>query len=144
MQNNLRQIRSILYQLKKDYGASIDLRNPFPDEVDRETGVVNIQYDIVKIKKAIVLPVKAIPSFVYGLSFAAANRNFSYGGIYGVHTRNIIVEGKDVADDFLIKEKTQAILDSELYVLKDYIEAGSKIAYLLTVTTLSSLEKVNG
>ena len=141
--NNLRQINTILYRLKKDYGIPVDLRNLIDSEVNRETGVVSINYDTLKIKKAIVLPAKAIPSFVYDLSYIAANRNFSYGGFFGSHTRTVIVDGVDLKDDFLIKEKTEAIFENAIHVLKDYHPTATNRSVLLTLTTLSSMEKAD-
>ena len=141
--NNLRQISVILYRLKRDFGSPIQLRNPNTSSVNRETGVVDLSYDSISIPRAIVLPAKAVPSFVYDLSYLTANKNFSYGGFFGSHTRTIIVDGKDLVDDFLIKEKTEAIFEESVHILKDFNPTVTNKSYLLTVTTLSSLEKVD-
>lgn len=140
--NNLRQISTILYKLKKDYGGPIDLRNPTDNVVNRQTGSISINYDAIHIKRAIILPAKITPSFVYDLSYAAANRNFSYGAFFGSHLRNVIVDGKDLLDDFLIKEKTEALFENAIYVLKDYHPTAGLRSYLLALSSLSSMETV--
>ena len=136
--NNLRQISTILYKLKKDYGGPIDLRNPIDSTVNRQTGSISINYDTIKIKKAIILPAKITPSFVYDLSPS----NFKYGGFFGSHLRNVIVDGQDLSDDFLIKEKTEALFENAIYVLKDYYPTAGLRSYLLAVSSLSSMETV--
>ena len=136
--NNLRQINTILYKLKKDYGGSIDLRNQIESIVDRQTGSISINYDTVKIRRAIILPAKITPSFVYDLSPS----NFSYGGFFGSHLRNVSVDGKDLLENFLIKEKTEALFENAIYVLKDYYPTAGLRSYLLAVSSLSSMETV--
>lgn len=138
--NNLRQISTILYKLKKDYGGPIDLRNQIETVVNRKTGNISIDYDTVKIRRAIILPARVTPSFIYDLSYTAANRNFSYGGLFGSHLRNVIVDGKDLSDDFLIKEKTEALFENAIYVLKDYYPTAGPRSYILALSSLSSME----
>ena len=41
--SNLRQIKNILYQLKKDWGIAMDLRNQ-TSVVDRKTGMTQKSY----------------------------------------------------------------------------------------------------
>jgi len=134
--NNLRQINVILYQLKKNFGMTIDLRNPTDSDVNRVTGNIHTDYDVVKIKRAIVLPAKVTPSFVYGLVPA----NFSYGGFFGSHLRNVIVDGNDLEESFLIKEKTEALFENAIHVLKDFSPTAGKKSYILSLSTLSNTE----
>jgi len=140
--NNLRQINTILYRLKRNYSCDVKLRNRISSEVNRETGVLDMSYEALDIR-AIVLPAKAVSSFVYDLSYVAANRNFTYGGFFGSHTRTVIVDGIDLVDGFLVKEKTEVIFEESVHVLKDFHPTATNRSFLLTVTTLSSLEKVD-
>jgi hypothetical protein len=137
---NLRQIKNIIYQLKKDYGTRMSLRNPTSSDQDRKTGTVLVSYQILKIRRGIWLPEKLVPSFVYDLSFIAANKNFTYGGLFGAGSRVVIVDGKDVPSTFIIKEDTQLVIDKVVYSIKNVDQIVNRLGYLLTVTTLSSLE----
>jgi hypothetical protein len=141
--NNLRQITAILYRLKRNYGGEVKLRNRLYSDVDRKTGKLDVNYDTITIRKAIILPAKAVPSFVYDLAYTAAGRNFTYGGLFGSHTRNVIVDGVDLIEDFLVKEKTEVLFEQSIHVLKDFRPTATNLSFLLTVTTLSSLEKVD-
>lgn len=140
--SNLRQIKNILYQLKKDWGIAMDLRNQ-TSVVDRKTGMTQKSYVGISVRRGILLPVKLTPSFVYDLSFIAANKNFTYGGLFGAGSRVVIVDGSDVPSTFTVKEDTQLIIAKAVYVVKNVEILVNKLGYLLTVTTLSNLENVD-
>lgn len=137
---NIRQLRNILYQLKKDWGVPMSFRNPTEAEPDRKVGTILTSYQILKIRRGIWLPVKLTPAFVYDLSFIAANKNFTYGGLFGANTRVVIVDGNDVPNTFTVKENTQLIVDKVVYVVKNVESLVNRMGYLLTVTTLSNSE----
>jgi hypothetical protein len=140
--SNLRQIKNILYQLKKDWGIAMDLRNQ-TSVVDRKTGMTQKSYVSLSVRRGILLPVKLTPSFVYDLSFIAANKNFTYGGLFGAGSRVVIVDGSDVPSTFTVKEDTQLIIAKAVYSVKNVETLVNKLGYLLTVTTLSNLENVD-
>jgi len=140
--SNLRQIKNILYQLKKDWGIAMDLRNQ-TSVVDRKTGMTQKSYVSIPVRRGILLPVKLTPSFVYDLSFIAANKNFTYGGLFGAGSRVVIVDGSDVPSTFTVKEDTQLIIAKAVYSVKNVETLVNKLGYLLTVTTLSNLENVD-
>ena len=134
--NNLRQINVILYQLKKNFGVAIDLRNRISSEVNRKTGNISKDYDVIPIRRAIVLPARVTPAFVYGL----LPSNFKYGGFFGSHLRNVIVDGNDLSDGFLIKEKTEALFENAIHVLKDFFPTAENRGFILSLSTLSNTE----
>jgi len=140
--SNLRQIKNILYQLKKDWGIAMDLRNQ-TSVVDRKTGMTQKSYVSLSVRRGILLPVKLTPSFVYDLSFIAANKNFTYGGLFGAGSRVVIIDGSDVPSTFTVKEDTQLIIAKAVYSVKNVETLVNKLGYLLTVTTLSNLENVD-
>ena len=139
---NLRQVKNTLYQLKKDWGVKTDLRNQL-SVVDRKTGVTQKSFVSHSIRRGILLPVTLTPSFIYDLSFIAANKNFTYGGLFGVGSRVVILDGSDVPSTFTIKEDTQLIIAKAVYSVKNVNTLVNKIGFLLTVTTLSNLENVD-
>lgn len=88
--------KNILYPLKRRYGL--------PAKIQRLTGVVNnvetgVQaktYEVIVIKRAILLPQNTIRKFIYDLSFIAANKNFTYGAFFDNTSRIILIDGKDL------------------------------------------------
>ncbi len=141
--NNLRQISIILYRLKRNYGTRILLRRLLKDRTNLETGKVSREYIEVKIKRGIALPEQLKPSFVYDIAFLAANKNFTYGGLFGSSTRLVILDGKDIPSSFVIAEDDELIFDRKIHSVKSINDTAEKKGYILTVTTISSVDKVN-
>jgi len=96
---NHRQVKAILYQLKKIFGTSITLINKAAT-TNYATGVITDSSSSTAIKKAILLPRKTTRQFDYDLSFIAANKNFTYGGMYDALMRWVIIDARDVPDAF--------------------------------------------
>lgn len=94
MANQLIFIRRTLYSLAKDYGGSFDLYQFVSEDVDQKTGKRTSQRNRIRIPKAILLPASLSRKFSYDLSFIAANKNFTYGGLYDINTRVVIVESR--------------------------------------------------
>jgi hypothetical protein len=141
--NNLRQISNIIYRLKRNYGVLVILRRLIKDRTDLETGRVSREYTQVKIKRGIVLPEKLIPTFAYDLAYIAANKNFTYGGLFGSSTRLVILDGKDVPSTFIITENDELVFSDKVHAVKSINDTAEKKGYILTVTTISSVDKVN-
>lgn len=95
--NELRQIKVILYKLKHLYGQEITIYRRTTNTYDVKTGKSTIDYTQYKIKKAIVLESKMVRDFVYDLSFVAANKNFTYGGFFDITSRLVIIDYKDLS-----------------------------------------------
>jgi hypothetical protein len=96
MKNNLRQIELILYRLKREYGQLIYVRKPTQNDNDTQTGKIVRDYAVYKVKKAICLPADLMRSFVYDLTYIAANKNFAYGGLFDKLTKIFIIDKKDL------------------------------------------------
>ena len=139
--DNYRQIKNILYQLKRDFPSSLRLRNLIDASSNKKTGVITRHYSTLEIRRGILLPTMMTPSFIYDLSFIAANKNFTYGGLFGSRTRLIIIDGKDVPSSFTIKEDTQVLLDDQVFLTKKVEKLVNGLGYLLTVSSLSNAEE---
>lgn len=93
---NLRQIRNILYRLKREFGVPLVLHTISSyAEPNLETGTTDIQTTSINIRRAIKLNVKLQRTFVYDLSFIAANKNFTTGGLFDKYDNVIIVDAHD-------------------------------------------------
>lgn len=99
MKNNLRQIELVLYRLKREYGLPVILRKPTRNENDIQTGKITREYSVCKIRKAICLPADLMRTFIYDLTYVAANKNFAYGGLFDKTVKIFILDKKDIKID---------------------------------------------
>ena len=137
----LRQISVILYRLKRNYPAKVILKKTVVSNTDLETGNVARRHQDVTIKRAIVLPERRIPDFIYDLSYVAANKNFTYGGLFGSSTRLVIIDTKDIPKDYIVEEGDEVIFDNKVHALKLITDTSDKRGYILTVTTVGVLDE---
>jgi len=138
--SNLRLVRGILYQLKRDFPCEILLRNISLSESNKKTGVISKSFEVISVRRAILLPAILKPSFIYDLSFIAASKNFTYGGLFGASTRVVIVDGRDIPSLFKIEEGLQVVFKNQAYVLKSIEKLVENLGFLLTVTALTTSE----
>jgi hypothetical protein len=141
---NIGQIKNIIYNLKRKFPTSLELHKKYSYGVDRETGKKSSKTRILKIRRAPILPAKQIPDFIYDLSYIASNKNFTYGGFFGTETRTIIIDGKDIPLDFELDLNVKVIINQKSYEIKNINPTVGGRSYILTVTFLSSVEKVDG
>lgn len=134
--NLLRQIKGIIYRLKREYGLPIIVYHRIFTDTDRKTGVITERFQTLCIRRAAVLPNRRIRDFAYDLSYIAANKNFTYGAFFDPEDRIIIIDKDDLKniplkiDDFIIfqekqyevKEIREAELDQGMIVLLKAIE----------------------
>ncbi len=99
-QNNLREIRRVVYHLKMRYGLAIVYLEPTGQTHDAKTGDVTRQYNQIKIRRAIILPSNLHRAFVYDLAYIASSKNFTEGGFFEKDLRRIIIDRKDFPKDF--------------------------------------------
>ena len=134
--NLLRQIKGIIYRLKREYGLPIIVYHRLSTDTDLKTGVITETFQTLCIRRAAVLPNRRIRDFAYDLSYIAANKNFTYGGFFDPEDRTIILDKDDLKnleltkDDFIIfqekqyevKEMREAELDQGMIVLLKSID----------------------
>jgi len=107
---NLNQrIRQALYQLKKDYGAPIDIYKLVASETDARTGEKVITKTVTHVRRAVVVPSRMDRIANQTISLISANKQFVTGGHYDVNQRDFIIDRRDVpalpeltADDWIV------------------------------------------
>ena len=107
---NLNQrIRQALYQLKKDYGAPIDIYKLVSSETDARTGEKIVAKTVTHVRRAIVVPSRMDRVANQTISLISANKQFVTGGHYDVNERDFIIDRRDVpalpeltADDWIV------------------------------------------
>lgn len=132
--NKLRFISKVLYKLKRDYGSRVDLYHQVSETVDLTTGVKTVTKEKITVKRAILLPTVIRSNFAYDLAYIAANKNFTYGGIFSTDTRDIIIDRGDIKnftfDDY---KNIYIIIDGRRYEITEYKELDYKSAYHLKI-----------
>lgn len=88
--------KDILYALKRQHGTPATIRRLITVDNTVETGRQSKTYEVIEIKRAILLPEEMIRGFLYDLSFIAANKNFTYGGFFDNVSRMVLIDGKDL------------------------------------------------
>jgi len=94
--NSKRIMSNIIYNLKRR-GFRIELYRDIPGVADRKTGITPVTRQKQVIRKAAVLPATLDSKFSYDLSYVAANKNFTYGGILDINTINILIDERDLS-----------------------------------------------
>jgi len=114
-------IRSVIYNLKRQYGGPIDIYNFLGSTVDLKTGVSTSEKELSQIKRAVILPARAMRNFVQSISKISADKQFVYGGTYDRRTRMFLVDRLDAPDlDLTIDD--WIVYDGKKYEIKHFDE----------------------
>ncbi len=103
------RIRQALYQLKKDYGAPIDIYRLISSETNVRTGEKVITKTVTHVHRAVVVPARIDRTAQQSISLISANKQFVTGGSYDSAQRDFIIDRRDVrtlpeltADDWIV------------------------------------------
>ena len=141
-QNNLREIRIILYRLKRSYGLPATIRRPRSTSQDILTGDITQVYDEYLIKRVIILPSRNMRDFIYDLSYIAANKNFTYGGFFDSRSRWMIIDIKDCPRGFTLTENCNIVFETRQYEIKEFTLAEHNQGWLIHAYSLDSSDSV--
>lgn len=122
-------VKQIVYKLKRQYGQIAILRRQHAGSKDYTTGVSSLTTTDYTIKKAILLPVKTRVQFSYDLAFIAANKNFTYGGMYDRNIRTVIIDAKDIP--IIPQTNDEVIFGNDKYIVLEITNALDNDAYIL-------------
>ena len=142
MSRRAREMRKILYPLKRERGEPVQIHRIDDNSVNLETGAITKSYNTNKIAKAIVLPIDLARKFIYDLAYIAANKNFTAGGLFDKATTMVIIDRRELPtgvevdlDDYCsISGVTYKVASSVLF------EGAFYILQLTTITNFQSLE----
>lgn len=130
--------RQTVYALKRDYGARLELYTLTGSTVDLETGSKTVAKLTYVINQAILLPKRIVRDFAYDLSFVAANKNFTYGGLFDKGSRTVIIDSKDYPVTYVVKPGDYAVINQSRYNVKDVNQFDHRQIVLIT------LEEIEG
>jgi len=143
--NTVRQIKLILYRLKHDFGQLINIITTNCISQSVTTGAIVRNERTIKVKRAIVVDEKISRDFVYDLSFIAANKNFTYGGMFDTSTRIFIIDGVDLPRGYVPTLNDRCVHGGERYQFKKIDSTVFKLGFLITAQHLDAqkIEDVN-
>lgn len=124
------QVINVLYRLKMDYGVPATLKNVGISESNFKTGVASKTYESAELQRAILLPQQTAAQILYTLS---TSQNFNYGGLFNIHNRTLIIDGKDLPTIFEISMGTLVILSTVTYSVKAFEKLIDNLGYILTI-----------
>ena len=93
-----RLIRKVLYNLKRQYGGTIDIYTLVSSVADPKTGVVTAVKNVIHVDRAVVLPARVTREVKKSISQISANKMFVVGGTYDASRRLFIIDRDDVPD----------------------------------------------
>jgi len=142
MSRQQRQMRQLLYPLKRERGEDIQIHQIDDNEVDLESGAITKSYLTYKIKKAIVLPVGIARTFVYDLAYIAANKNFTGGGLFDKMYTSVIIDLPDLPTGIVISLNDYCSISGVTYKVaaSDVFEDAFYILKLTGLTNFATLE----
>ena len=114
-------IKSVIYGLKRQYGGAVDIYNFLGSTVDLKTGVSTNSKTLTQIKRAVVLPARAMRNFIQSISKISADKGFVYGGTYDRRIRMFLIDRLDAPDlDLTIDD--WIVYDGKKYEIKHFDE----------------------
>ncbi len=126
-------IRKVLYQLKRDYGLSINVNFRTSSMIDSKTLQKTVVVDSFKIARAILLPSNMERAFVYSLPMIASNKNFTYGALFDLDRRRLIIDAKDIPATVTLDNDMWLIFDGKRYDLEEIHEFEFSSGFMLVV-----------
>lgn len=102
-----RQMQTVLYSLKRQYGGPITVFHVLSRETDTKTGEPSACYLATRIPRAVILPARISRDVERSISLISANKQMVAGGWFDSGKRTFILDRRDTAltvekDDFLV------------------------------------------
>jgi len=125
----MRTFRQMLYRMKRQSGQPLAIYRVTQSTPNRTTGAIApTSKSKIEINRAVILPVRTNTKFEYDLGFVAANKNFTYGGLFKVGDREILIDYADLPVDFVLnKENDYIVIEGQRYNIEMFDDFGYKI-----------------
>jgi hypothetical protein len=127
--------RQVMYSLKRQWGAPIDLYRLTGEAVtDLDTGLKVVPKEVHPIRRAIVLPAKIMREVLQSISQISANKSMVYGGSFDSAARVFIIDQRDIPEvgDTDIREDDWIVYKGHRYEIKQIEEFDLGGAWMIT------------
>ena len=108
-----RFIRRNIYAMKRQYGARVDLYRILSSETDHLTGVKTVVKEVLRIRRAPVLPYRMKRDVTQTISIISADKQFVYGGFYDASRREVIIDARDLPRGTEIRPEDYLVFEGE-------------------------------
>lgn len=136
-QNLLRQIKVVLYRLKRSFGLPMIYRRRLSDTYDLETGALTAVVVDIPIRRGILMPLDQVRKFAYDLTYIAANKNFTYGGFFDKLAKVVILEQSDLPRHFQPNLNDFIIIDSVEYCISKMELSEQNVAWVIGISSVT-------
>ena len=130
-------MQRILYSLRYRYGLPADLyKYEEGGNFDPSTGKSDPAIRTKeKLKRFMSWSALSHEKFEYDLAYVAANKNFTYGGLFEIGDRIGIIDwpGEKLPDDFKMDLSYYLVLDGVRYNIEKYDELDHKAGFIMHV-----------
>ena len=137
--NVLRQVKLIIYRLKRNFGVSIQLVRLSDITNNIRTGAMSQTKQTISIVRAIMTATRQLRDFVYDLAYIAANKNFTQGGYFDASDWTAIIDAKDLPRDFVPTLDDYIIYDGKKYNFKEVHPVAKKYAWLIILKQVEAI-----
>lgn len=141
--NTIRQTKLVVYRLKREYGQPISILTQRSLTQSVTTGTITVDERVIKIRRAIILDSKSKRDFIYDLSFVAANKNFTMGGLFDTATRLVIIDGGDLPRDYTPTMNDRCMVEGQRYQIKSVNPTVQNLAFLIELSHLDAQKTEN-
>lgn len=91
------------------------------------------------IRKAIVVERKTFPDIDYDLSFIAANKNFTYGGVFTRIEIVAIILGRDIPPTVVPKLEDYILKGNDRFNIKNIMILDERLGYLFSLERVENV-----
>lgn len=110
-----REIHRIFYALERKLGVEASLYKVTSQSPNFETGRLNVTTSVMRIPRFITCSMEEAHKFEYDLGYLAANKNFTYGGLYEPGDRLGLFSGRNLPEGFRVEMSDYIVWDGQKY-----------------------------
>jgi len=126
-QRNNQMIRSLMYQLRNQYGGGpINIYKFLGSDTNTKTGEVTMNKELIQVQRGIILPARVERTFVQNISKISADKQFVYGGTYDRSRRMFLIDRRnincEIPSDFQLDNDDWIVYDDNKYEIKHFDE----------------------
>jgi len=144
-QNLLRRSKLILYKLTRLYGIPCTFYRSLATTVDLKVGSLVRTWDTYLFQRVILLPKKWTTDFEYDIGYLAANKNFTYGGLFDQTARLVIVEERQLPatlrnTEQVFRKQDNVVIDNLRFEINQIDDLDQNAGHILLVKAIPNAE----
>lgn len=136
-------IRKVLYQMKREYGVTINVNFRTSSTINSKTLQKTTVIDSFCVKRAILFPSSTERNFVYSLPMIASNKNFTYGALFDADRRRILIDAKDIPSGVTLDLDMWLVFDGKRYDFEEIHEYEFSSGFILVVRQATNVSLNN-